>query len=546
MTETRRPFESGRGSGAEGVQVPPDGVRERARPAGLRATGLSSSILFDGAVPSAGPTPEPTWFKDLNLDQFVSAATKGREDYDLARYLHVLAPDVRTVRHRQAVLADLEEEGLSVAVRAFSEQMRRVRALLRSAEKVRHRYFEEGWLLDAAELYCASIVALADDLGRPTIRSAGLRGVHDYLMAYCSSASFAGLREGSEDLRRRLSEVSYSITVRGSRVTVARYEDESDYSAEVLATFAKFRQGSAKDYRVRLSERDVNHVLGRVLDLVARMHPAVFSDLDRFCARYVPFLDPVIERFENEVQFYLAYLDYIAPLRSAGLPFSFPEVSELPDHIAADDAFDLVLGAQKVAGGEGVIVNGFGLRRPERLLVVTGPNQGGKTTFARLFGQLHYLAGIGLSVPARRAMLALPDRIFTHFERAEDLATLRGKLEDEVERVHDIMAQATSRSVVVMNETFASTTFEDALFLGQRIIDLLTERGLLGVYVTFVDELASRNQAIVSMVASVDPAEPTRRTFEIVRRQADGLAYAAAIAAKYGLTYEAVRERLLS
>lgn len=546
MTEDRRHVVPSHGAGSKTVPNLPDN-RGPGRPGGRVGSKRAPSVLFVGAdPPTSKPTPEPPWFKDLNLDQFVSAVTKGREDYDLARHFHSLAPDAGAVRHRQAVLADLEDEGLSAAVRTFSDQMRRVRGLLRSAEKLRHRWFRAGWLLDAAELYCLALAALADELGRPTIRSGGLRDIHDYLTAYRRSASFAGLREGTEELRRRLAEISYSITVRGSRVTVARYEEEPDYSAEVLATFAKFSQGSAKDYRVKLPERDTNHVLGRVLDLVARLHPSVFSALDGFCAHYAQFVDTVIERFECELQFYLAYLDYIAPLRSAALPFSLPEVIELPDRVAADDAFDLVLAAQRVADGEGLVLNGFELCRPERLLVVTGPNQGGKTTFARLFGQLHYLASIGLSVPARRAALALPDRIFTHFERAEDLATLRGKLEDEVLRVRDVVEQASPRSVVVMNETFTSTTLEDALFLGQQVIDLMTERGLLGVYVTFVDELARRNEATVSMVASVDPAEPTRRTFEIVRRPADGLAYAGAIAAKYGLTYEAVRERLAS
>ena len=139
-----------------------------------------------------------------------------------------------------------------------------------------------------------------------------------------------------------------------------------------------------------------------------------------------------------------------------------------------------------------------------------------------------------------------PDQVFTHFEQEEDLATLRGKFEDELVRIRGVLDQATGDSVLVMNESFASTTLRDALFVGERVLDRMTALGLLGVYVTFVDELASRNEACVSMVATVIPDNPAERTYELVRKPADGLAYAAAIAGKYGLTYRQLTERLAS
>ncbi len=471
--------------------------------------------------------------------------TVGRKQYDLKPFFYAPLHDVPAVRYRHEVLRDLEKLPVLESVTRFAETMRRMREHLAEAEKLHYPLQKQAWFLDAAEIYCEAVCSLAGELGGLDVTSRGFQGLRDYLAGYAASGRFTSLAAQTRALKEALAGVRYAVRINGARVTVSNYEGEPDYGAEVVETFAKFKQGAVTSYLVGLRDfADMNHVEAQILDRVARLNPDVFGALAGYCGRHHDYLDATVGRFDREVQFYLAYLELIGRFKAVGLPFCYPHVSARAKDIAVEESFDLALAAKLVPGGGTVVGNDFYLEEPERIFVVTGPNNGGKTTFARMFGQLYFLAALGLPVPGKSARLFLPDRIYTHFEREEDIETLRGKFEDELVRVHEILEQATSQSVLVMNESFNSTTLNDALFVGTEVLRRVLELGLLGVYVTFVDEIASLSEATVSMVSQVVPENPAQRTFKLVRKPADGLAYAAAIADKYGLTYQRLIERI--
>ena len=507
------------------------------------------SILFQrpGDAARAERSQQPSCFPDLNLDQALDWMTAGRSEYELKPFFYTSLPDPGAVEYRHDILRDLESEPTRKTVQEFGAQMRRMRKQLVQGSKLHYRYQQERWFADAVDTYCQAVRALTEALRRLDLGSPGFQGLTAYLTTYTASDAFTSLVSQTQQLYRDLATMSYSIHIKGNRVRVSKYDSEPDYSAEVENTFTKFKQGAVKDYLVSFRDGpDMSHVEARILDLVARLYPDVFAELDDYTARNQDYLDSVIGSFDREVQFYLAYLEFTAPLKKAGLRFCYPHVSAAARDISADWAFDLALASKLVADKAPVVTNDFALRGAERILVVTGPNNGGKTTFARMFGQLHYLASLGLPVPGQQARLPLPDEVYTHFEREEDITTLHGKLEDELTRIHQVLRQATGRSVLVMNESFTSTTLNDALFLGTEVMRQVIDLGLLCVYVTFVDELASLSEATVSMVAAIAVDNPAERTFKVERRPADGLAYAAAIAAKYGLTYQRVTERVSS
>ena len=507
--------------------------------------GRFESILFPASAPEMRQVP--ACFRDLQLDRIVASVTAGREDYDLAPFFHAPLKDLDGIAWRQEVMRDLEDKALMKAIQAFSDQMRWMRSCHDQAKAGYYEPERQRWFLDAVACYGDAVERLRGDLASAKLQSRGLRALHDHLAGYVVSPAFRQPIDAARKLKDELAAIRFCLLLNGSSVTVRYYDGEDDYGATVATTFEKFRRGAVKNYLAELPEHvGMNHITAQIAERVARLYPSLFDAVAAFCAEHAEYDDASIVRFDREIQFYVAWLAHLEPLRRAGLPFCYPQLSATSKEIVVRDAFDLALAAKLLGARKSVVTNDIFLTGPERVLVVSGPNQGGKTTFARMLGQLHYLASLGCPVPGSQARLFLCDRIFTHFEREEDITTLRGKLHDDLYRMHRILEAARPNSLIVINEIFASTTLKDAIDLGRRIMGWISRLDALAVCVTFLAELASFDHKTVSVVAQISSDDPAVRTYKLLREPANGLSYALAIARKHGVTYPQLIERLKS
>ena len=519
-------------------------------PSAPHAPGRFMSLLADESSGRAAlkGREDRSFASDLNLDQIVGKIAEVREEHAfIATLLYEQLDDVDTVHYRHEVFRDLEDRSLFEQMQRFADVMKLGTNASRADQQDAVSVSARGVVPRCSVHLLRSRPIPGDDPQFGTTWFRALRAFRAFLVSYVASAEFelAGCRHGDSE-KEALASIRYCTRIRNGRVDVSRYEGQADYTAEVLETFERFKQGAVKDYQINYrSWPGMNHVAAQIVQLVARLFPDEFAALDAYCRQYAEFFDETIRQFERELSFYLAYLDYIGPLSAAGLSFSYPDVTATSKAIFAADTFDLALAKKLVAEGKPVVRNDFRMEGPERIFVVSGPNQGGKTTFARMFGQLHHLASVGCPVPGSAARLFLFDQLFVHFERKEDLANLRGKLEDDLVRIRQILLAATSNSIVIMNEIFTSTTLRDARFLGEKVMEKIIQLDVLCVYVTFVDELASLGASVVSMVSTVVPENPAERTHKVVRGPADGLAYALSIARKHDVTYERLRQRIV-
>lgn len=494
----------------------------------------------------------PAYFVDLNLDQWARALAGDEDEYGLLPLLYTPADDIETVAHRHAVFRDLERAPMQHTVDTFLQGLGRVQDQRQRMARAHHLHEKSRWLLEALKTFCDTVKAFVEALRAAQPAADGFHNLIDYLGAFVDSEAFQVLCDTTGKLLLELGAIRYNLLIDGLRVEVSRYQDEPDYGQEIAGTFARFqsgkveRPGQEKPALRRTLPNDVwlNSVEERILTQLVKLFPDLFTRIDAYVRRYANYADPVVTRVARELQFYLRYRHYIAPLQAAGQPFCYPSFALCGQRIAADEACDLVLAHQLATAARTAIRNDFRLDPPERLLLVSGPNQGGKTTFARLFGQLHHLARLGVPVPARAATLMWWQGLFTHFERAEDIHGLHGKLEDDLVRIHAIIEHTNAASVVILNEIFSSTTTDDARFLGECILRKLLALGAVGVCVTFIDDLARLDPAIVSMASTVDARDPAIRTFKVVRKPPDGKAYARALAAKHHLAREDLEARI--
>ena len=154
------------------------------------------SIVFDTSAQSAGVDgrEQPAFFADLNLDQIVASVTAGREEYNLEPLFFAPLRDPEAVRYRHEVLRDLGSDAVLESVRAFAKRMHAMRRHLEHAQRFHYAHQQESWFLDAVELYCDAVTALAGEFGHLGVESRGFRGLARYLSDYAGSDAFAAPR----------------------------------------------------------------------------------------------------------------------------------------------------------------------------------------------------------------------------------------------------------------------------------------------------------------------------------------------------------------
>lgn len=194
-----------------------------------------------------------------------------------------------------------------------------------------------------------------------------------------------------------------------------------------------------------------------------------------------------LHALRKELAFYIGCLRLRERLAAKGLPTCMPVPAPQSERRHAfEGLYDVSLALQK----EEAVVGSDADAGDCCVVVITGANRGGKSTFLRSVGQAQLMMQAGMFVPARAFAANVSDGVFTHFRREEDASMQSGKLDEELSRMRDIVARLRGDSLLLLNESLSSTNEREGSEIARQIVSALSEKRIQVFFVTHLYEFA--------------------------------------------------------
>lgn len=389
--------------------------------------------------------------------------------------------DPEAIRYRQNILRDFLShpeilDGLfSIAAEAVVGRKRHfLSRMYREPETVLHRS-----LLDLANYVdlLPRLRAIAEERA-DDVESEGLRRFFRMLREELDDAYFEEIRDHLVRLDLR-NAVNMSAAL-GSNLTGDRYVLHEP-AIRPFRFMAWITRRAPRSYVFRVTSADDRWLHG--LTLLRGRGVALVSDaVARSCEHIFEFFSAL----RTELAFYVACGNLSEHLEAADLPTCYPVPTDTPATLVCDGLYDACLACST---DDPVVGNDVDARATD-LIVVTGANHGGKSTFLRSLGVAQLMTQAGMFAPARALEVTPTDGVYTHFRREEDATMTSGKLDEELARMSEILDHLEPGALVLCNESFSSTNEHEGSHVAREIVLGLIEAGVRVVFVTHMYELA--------------------------------------------------------
>jgi hypothetical protein len=537
-------------------------------------------------------------FHDLGLDVITKeVSSEPREQSIIANILSHLSEDPDVTNYRQDVFDDLKN--LPDIREKISELFEKIEfnkqygVIRKSKDEVEGLWFLMHRLNQYRD-YITCVDALKECLGDERIKSQGLKDYRSYIDEVYADAHFNELKKDLEKLTKETSEIQ-SVTIgmnlnsrlEATSMGIVSVNNKPFKKSNIVSNFAdgisgdKIKEGNEwnGDMHYRVVEKQggqsftgvmtemikatnplvrsassgtttsiasgdgianspaqFDTVLNRMLDVMAK---SLRRTLDKYSEMALSEVADVIPEFI----YYIRFIDFLSKIESKGFKLTKPKAVPKGDvNMQAKGFYNFKL-AMNLLTPKDLVVNDLDFDNDHTIYILTGANRGGKTTATQGIGLLYALAQGGVYVPADSFVFAPADCIYTHFPADEDQTMDLGRLGEECIRFKEIFEKAKDSSLILMNETFSTTSFEEGYYIACDSIKALLTKGARTIYNTHMHKLGldaeefskDFKKKASSLIVKSDGG---KRSFKLAIAPPEGSSYAADIAKKYGVTYE--------
>lgn len=447
---------------------------------------MKAYLMFadrDFDLQQALPSHAEALIQDLELTTLFDAMALGDSFLAEVAKVAVLSAtknDLATIHYRQDVLRDcLNNPGIvrdlyNLAVETIAAEKKIYFGIVRYPSSVLRRSIE------ALQMFVGMLKRLKQvaEAHAAQFESEGFSRFFAMLNAELSADYFAIVQEHLKELKFRggvLTSAELGKGNKGTNYVLRKRPARRGWATWILGA-------SPRAYTYTIDDRDesgarcLSELRDRGINLVAN---ALAQSNDHILSFF--------SMLRTELAFYVGCLNLHDQLTALGEPITFPRpVAHDERQHAFRGLYDIGLALtlkRRVVGND---VNADA----KELVIITGANQGGKSTFLRSIGEAQVMMQCGMFVPAETFCANLCAGLFTHFKREEDSTMSSGKLDEELSRMSAIADQISANCLLLFNESFAATNEREGSEIAGQIVRALTERHVKVFFVTHLYEFA--------------------------------------------------------
>ncbi len=418
------------------------------------------------------------------------------------------------------------------------------------------------------------IVSYGNSEGK-NARSEAFKRFFDYFGEIHDSDNFKALKTDLADLREIFSKKIRSVTVainfneemRPVSAGIVGYSDTA--AAEKPSVFDRIFYRSAKHADVNVKNlhtkfigdsKDPNEIDRKLFEELEKVTSNYMDKLANAVRDYAKIDFREISAVSEGVSFLQKAAELVLTARAKNIPMCRPVILPASERkMILKGAFDVnffrsAAAANPYDTGEKLLVtNDISFDENAGFYILSGANNGGKTTFVRAVGLCAVFAQAGIFVPAESAEISPADYIYTHFPKEEEVGINTSRFTEEVKDLKKIADNITDNSLLFMNESIQSTTPKECLEIAGEFVRIFTILGARGIFATHLSELALKTDEInsdpdnhsrlESIIVCVNE-ENGERTYHIKKSKPSETSYASVIFDKFGISADEVRKKL--